>query len=346
LLPIELRNKKETLSGFSKPHLNDSKISILELLGKWGDFPSAQQSKRKRAPPWVRFHRSAGVLACGFWRRPAASFKRCFFTKQQVAASGPFRASTLTEIKTFLALATVALILTAMHSVADEFNSAGVKIHYAIQGHGNPVILIHGLYSNGRLNWDNPGTTALLAKHFQVITMDCRGHGRSAKPTADDAYGTNMVEDVVRLMDHLDIPHAQVAGYSMGGMISMKLAVTHPNRVSLVVLCGMGWIQAGAKMNSVWDKMDRTRFHVPPACARSFPTFAVTEAEIKAIKIPVDIIIGDSDPCREWYVEPLHQVRPDWPIHIIANAGHINCPTKPEFKTELEAALKKGYDAK
>ena len=127
-------------------------------------------------------------------------------------------------MKTFsLALSAIALIFTAMHSVADDFDSAGVKIHYAIQGQGDPVILIHGLYSNGRMNWDAPGTTALLAKHFRVITLDCRGHGRSDKPEADDAYGTNMVEDVIRLMDHLKIKKARVGGYSMGGMISMKL---------------------------------------------------------------------------------------------------------------------------
>lgn len=244
-------------------------------------------------------------------------------------------------MKTFLALSTIALIFTAMHSVADDFNSAGVKIHYAIQGQGDPVLLIHGLYSSGRMNWEVPGTTALLAKHFQVITMDCRGHGQSDKPPADDAYGTNMVEDVVRLMDHLKIQQVRIAGYSMGGMISMKLAVTHPDRVNRVVLCGMGWLKAGASMNSVWDKIDRTRFNVPPACARSFPKLAVTEAEIKAVKIPVTVLVGDTDPCREWYVEPLHQVRPDWPVHIIAGAGHLNCPTKPEFKSQLGAAMVK-----
>jgi pimeloyl-ACP methyl ester carboxylesterase len=239
------------------------------------------------------------------------------------------------------AFACIALMLSAMHSVADEFDSAGVKIHYAIRGNGEPVILIHGLYSSGRMNWDLPGTTTLLAKHFQVVALDCRGHGRSDKPHAEDAYGTQMVEDVVRLMDHLKIQRARVAGYSMGGMIGMKLTVTHPGRVNQLVLGGMGWHKAGARMNSVWDKMDRNRFNVPPACAKSFPALTVTEAEIKAVKIPVTMIVGDSDPCRQWYVEPLHEVRPDWLVHIIAGAGHINCVTKPDFKTQLAAALGK-----
>lgn len=226
-----------------------------------------------------------------------------------------------------------------MRSAGEDFNSGGVKIHYAVHGYGEPVILIHGLYSNARLNWNVPGTTALLAKHFEVITPDCRGHGRSAKPTAEDAYGINMVEDVVRLMDHLNIRAARVAGYSMGAMITMKLAVAHPDRVSAAVLCGMGWLKTGAQLNSVWDKLERPLFTVPPACAKSFTQFAVTEAQIKSLQIPVTVLIGEDDPCRKWYVEPLRQVRPEWPVRIISHAGHLNCVDKHEFKRELAAAL-------
>lgn len=228
-----------------------------------------------------------------------------------------------------------------MVAIADDFDSAGVKIHYTAPGKGAPIVLIHGLYSSGRMNWELPGTVALLAKRFQVVTLDCRGHGQSDKPQAEGAYGTNMVEDAVRLMDHLGIKKARVAGYSMGGMIGMKLAVMHPNRVSRLVLGGMGWHQAGARMNSIWDDVQRNRFNVPPACARSFPALSVTESEIKSVRIPVDMIIGDRDPCRDWYVEPLRKVRPDWPEHVISDAGHLNCFLKAEFKTQLAAALEK-----
>lgn len=245
-------------------------------------------------------------------------------------------------MKTFrFSQALVAFMFTAMRPVGDDFNSGGVKIHYAVQGFGEPLILIHGLYSNGWLNWDFPGTTALLAKHFEVVTLDCRGHGRSDKPLADDAYGINMVEDVMRLMDHLNIRTARVAGYSMGGMITMKLAVTHPDRVNAAVIAGTGWLKAGEPLSSVWDKLERQRYNVPPACAKSFPQFGVTEAEIGNVKIPVAVLIGEVDPCRGWYVEPLHAVRPEWPVHVIAGANHLNCVAKPEFKTQLEAVLTK-----
>jgi pimeloyl-ACP methyl ester carboxylesterase len=223
---------------------------------------------------------------------------------------------------------------------ADEFNSAGVKIHYTVKGEGDPVILIHGLYSSARMNWDAPGIAADLAKHHQVIELDCRGHGQSGKPEAEGSYGTNMVEDVVRLMDHLHVKRAKVAGYSMGGMIAMKLTVMHPDRVSSLVLGGMGWHKADAPMNRFWEVVNgQSRREVPNACLHGFPELAVTESEIKAVKVPVTVIVGDRDPCRRWYVEPLTKVRADWPVHVIADAGHLNCVMKADFKTQLDAAV-------
>ncbi|HEX4263366.1 MAG TPA: alpha/beta hydrolase [Verrucomicrobiae bacterium] len=226
-----------------------------------------------------------------------------------------------------------------MSSVINAFDSSGIKIHYAVQGVGEPVLLIHGLHSSSRINWDLPGTTRFLAQHFQVVTMDCRGHGQSDKPEGEDAYGINMVDDVVRLMDHLGIQRARIAGYSMGAMIAMKLAVMHPERVAGIVLGGMGWNQAGAPLKSVVGDIPKFLMPAPLACAQSFPHFGVTEPEIKAVKIPVTVIIGENDPYMEWYVKPLRQVRPDWPVHIITRANHLNCVGKPEFKGQLFSAL-------
>lgn len=243
-------------------------------------------------------------------------------------------------MKTFyFAIGCIAFMLNGMAAMADEFDSAGVKIHYTVQGTGEPVILIHGLFSSGRVNWELPGATRLLSEKYQVITLDCRGHGQSDKPTAEGAYGVNMVEDVVRLMDHLGIQKARVAGYSMGGMIAMKLTVMHPDRVNRLVLCGMGWHKAGAPMNRFWSGVQKEKFSVPPACEHSFPDLAVTETEIKSVKVPVAVIVGDHDPCKGWYVDPLQRARPDWPVHVIHDAGHLNCPGKRQFKTELQAAL-------
>ncbi|HVM46693.1 MAG TPA: alpha/beta hydrolase [Candidatus Acidoferrum sp.] len=224
---------------------------------------------------------------------------------------------------------------------ADEFMSGGVKIHYTDTGYGPPVILIHGLGSNVRMNWEMPGTLAQLSKHYRVIALDNRGHGQSGKPEQEGQYGVEMVQDVVRLMDRLHVPKAQVVGYSMGGMIALKLAVLHPDRVSAVVLGGMGWLQSDTPLQHFWEAMQgRGLSHVPAACIHGIAALAVSEADLKGVRVPVTILVGERDVCRRLYVEPLAKVRPDWPVHVIPDAGHINCVGKAEFKTQLAAALK------
>jgi pimeloyl-ACP methyl ester carboxylesterase len=172
-------------------------------------------------------------------------------------------------------------------------------------------------------------------------------HGQSGKPEAEGAYGTNMVGDIVRLMDHLHIARADVVGYSMGGMITMKLLALHPDRVNSAVLGGMGWHKADAPMNQFWEAVNGNgRFNVPVACLHGFPALAVTEQNLKAVKVPVTIIVGDRDPCRQMYVEPLRQIRPDWPEHVIQGAGHLNCIMKQDFKMQLEGVLDQTRGAK
>jgi len=234
-----------------------------------------------------------------------------------------------------------ALALAGTVSVSGkEFYSAGVRIHYTVQGQGEPLILIHGLYSSGRQNWDAPGITAALAAQFQVITFDLRGHGASDKPRAEGDYGVNMVEDVVRLMDHLHLQKARVAGYSLGAIIALKLVALHPDRVQSTVLGGMGWLRAGSPFQRLWQTMKGPDSgSVPPACVHGIAELAVSEASVRAVRTPVSVIVGDRDPCRSMYVEPLRFVRPDWPVKVIVGAGHVNCIFKPDFLAQLEAAL-------
>jgi pimeloyl-ACP methyl ester carboxylesterase len=243
-------------------------------------------------------------------------------------------------LKLFCRLVAALLLFAVISARADDFDSAGVKIHYTVQGTGDPVILVHGLYSSGQMNWGANGVVGDLAQHYQVIALDCRGHGQSDKPTGQDDYGVKMVDDVVRLMDHLHLPSANVIGYSMGGMIALKLAVTHPERVHSAILGGMGWLKEGSPLQAAWESLGgRKKDAVNSAVLRGFADFAVTAEQVQALKMPIQVIVGDRDPTRRLYVEPLLELRPDIQEHVISNAGHILCVLKPEFKTELSAAL-------
>ncbi len=221
-----------------------------------------------------------------------------------------------------------------------KFDSHGVKIKYTVEGKGQPVVLIHGLFSSSDVNWRLPGTIKALVPHYQVIAFDVRGHGDSDKPDKEEEYGVEMAEDVIRLLDHLKIEKAHVVGYSMGGMIAMKVVTKHPERVRSLTLGGMGWLKEGSRLQEFWEKIrDREGAKTPSACLRSLGKLAVTEEDVKAVTVPVSILIGDRDPVRQMYVAPLQRVRDDWPVTVINGAGHLNCIFKSQFKEELENAL-------
>ncbi len=171
-----------------------------------------------------------------------------------------------------------------LHRAPGEFfDSNGVPIYYTVEGKGEPLILIHGIGANADLNWRRPGVTGLLARDFQVISFDLRGHGLSGQPADPSQYGTELVEDVVRLMDHLHIAKAHVAGYSLGGFIALKLVTTHPDRVRSAAYCASGWSDAAdptelpnpyAEPVPPGEKKVKT----PPAVAASvLPVPAVTQ---------------------------------------------------------------------
>ena len=223
---------------------------------------------------------------------------------------------------------------------AESFNSNGVKLHYIVEGQGTPVVLIHGFHSSIKMNWQAPGIVSTLSRNYQVIAVDMPGHGESDKPETEAAYGIAMAEDIVKLLDHLKIKKAHIIGYSMGGMIAMKFIAQHQDRVLSGVIGGMGWLREGSVLQNFFGRMpEREGGVIPSACARSFGKLALTEAELRGIKVPVEVVVGYRDPTKQLYINPLEQVRKDRPVVEIKYAGHLNCVVKPQFKQSLTSWL-------
>jgi pimeloyl-ACP methyl ester carboxylesterase len=123
-----------------------------------------------------------------------------------------------------------------------QFSHDGVEIAFLDEGEGDPVVLVHGFASNKEVNWvATAWVSALTRAGRRVIALDDRGHGQSAKLyDPADYHSAIMAEDVRALLDHLDLPRADVIGYSMGARITAFLALAHPERVRSAVLGGLG----------------------------------------------------------------------------------------------------------
>jgi pimeloyl-ACP methyl ester carboxylesterase len=256
----------------------------------------------------------------------------------------------------------------------DSFDSAGVRIHYTVEGQGEPVVLVHGIAVNGDLNWRHYGVVQALRSRYQVITLDNRGHGLSGKPHDPAAYGPQMSEDVVRLLDRLGVPRAHVIGYSMGAFITLDLVARHPDRLITAIPCAGGWeqptqadldrvegiaasIERGkygplleeigvsrkglgrlqiAIMNRAFSVVD-DRYAVA-AALRSLPALRVSEAQLRANRVPVCSIVGDRDPLKRG-VDAMTGVLARHTVVVISGGNHYTTLKKREFLRAIEDFL-------
>lgn len=107
-----------------------------------------------------------------------------------------------------------------------------IELFYQEDGHSEPVVWIHGLGIDHRV-WALQ--MPLFSQHFRCLAFDNRDAGQSDR-SADSYTIKTLVDDAVRLMDALAIDKAHIVGLSMGGAIAQELAITHPTRVTRLVL--------------------------------------------------------------------------------------------------------------
>lgn len=107
-------------------------------------------------------------------------------------------------------------------------------VHYEVYGRGRPVILLHGWLGSWGL-WQE--TMAYLGQYYRTYALDFWGFGESGKKR--DTYAVNDFVDLVeQFMERLGIMRAPLVGHSMGGTVSLSVALKYPERVSKVVVIG------------------------------------------------------------------------------------------------------------
>ena len=112
----------------------------------------------------------------------------------------------------------------------------GHRLEFTEYGGGERwVVLLHGQLMPRRMH--QPLARALAASGAHVVTLDLLGHGRSDRPDDPRLYSmTAFGEQVISLLDHLEIERAVVGGTSLGGNVSLEVAVLAPDRVSGLIV--------------------------------------------------------------------------------------------------------------
>jgi pimeloyl-ACP methyl ester carboxylesterase len=217
-------------------------------------------------------------------------------------------------------------------------------------------------------------------KGYRVLAMDFRGHGKSDKPHDPKKYGAELAEDVVRLLDHLKIKKAHVVGYSMGAIVAGKLLVTHPDRLVSVTFGGAGPQfqppkELVAVVEATAESLEKGKGITPliialtpdgepkptpeqvagfnalfmgnkdqkalAAVLRGTPGLAVTEAELKANKVPVQFVYGSREaPFLKDLIAASKKVLPKAGEVVVEKGDHGSTFLTPEFRTAVLQFLK------
>ena len=116
--------------------------------------------------------------------------------------------------------------------------STGVELEVAERGRadGQPVLFLHG-FTDSHVSFSR--VVPHLPENIRAIVPTMRGHGESAKPTCCYRI-SDFTRDAIALLDALNLERAAIVGHSLGSFVAQRVAVSHPDRVTHLVLIGSG----------------------------------------------------------------------------------------------------------
>jgi 2-succinyl-6-hydroxy-2,4-cyclohexadiene-1-carboxylate synthase len=111
----------------------------------------------------------------------------------------------------------------------------GIEIAFEEHGTGTrPLVLLHGFTGYRQ---DFATQLGALAAHGRLIVPDLRGHGDSAHAGDPADYTLDHLRvDLVALLDALDVERCDLLGHSMGGMVALRAALAHADRIDSLLL--------------------------------------------------------------------------------------------------------------
>lgn len=112
----------------------------------------------------------------------------------------------------------------------------GTRLHFVDKGSGPAIVLIHGL--GGQMRDFARALVDDLAADHRVVLVDRPGSGYSVRPKGGSASLTAQADTIAELIDRLGLDRPTLVGHSLGGALSLALAIHHPAKVGrLALIC-------------------------------------------------------------------------------------------------------------
>jgi lipase len=136
----------------------------------------------------------------------------------------------------------------------------------------DPVVCLHGITAQHRAF--NAVARYLETSHG-LVGVDLRGRGNSDKPELGYSLEAHAA-DVVRVLDHLGLRNAVLAGHSMGGFVALKTALMFPERVRAIVLLDGGWPRVESTPEELSEEEKQEAAALEEGLARAFKRLDMT----------------------------------------------------------------------
>ena len=238
--------------------------------------------------------------------------------------------------------------------------SDGVDLAYREMGEGRPVVLVHGLFSDGVTNWIKFGAAARLVEAgFRVIMPDLRAHGLSVKPHDPALYSPGILgRDLAGLVEHLGLVDYDLGGFSLGSRTVVQ-AVGEGLTPRRAILAGMGlegltgWLKRKHFFLDAIDLVDTASRGDPHWLAIQFmktmkvdleaaklllPTFTDAHSDwLAAFTMSTLVLCGNEDQ-DNGSAPLLADALPNATYEAIPGT-HMSSVTKPEFGAAIAAFL-------
>jgi pimeloyl-ACP methyl ester carboxylesterase len=192
-------------------------------------------------------------------------------------------------------------------------NVNGIKMYYEIHGEGSPLVLIHGGGSTIKTNFSR--VLPLFAKTHKVIAVELQAHGHTGDRDAPETF-TQDADDVAELLKQLNIPKADILGFSNGGQTCLELGLRHPDKVRKLIIAS-AFYKRDAVPAGFWKGFENPKFSDMPQVykdeylkigtqeglmnmfnkdvQRMFTFKGWTDDQLRSIQSPTLVVIGDRD---------------------------------------------------
>ena len=229
----------------------------------------------------------------------------------------------------------------------------GIHLYFQEHGLGPPLVLLHGGLLTIELSFG--AVIPALAEHHRIIAIELQGHGRTADIDRPITF-EYLAADVVGLLDHLGVEQTDVFGFSFGGLTTYQLLVDHQRRIRRAVVASAdhrndrgGEIHPERRPTEADFAAMRDAYAAvapDPAHFEAFAEKAValvhgfagwTDDKLRAIKVPVLVLIGDTDFILVANAAQAAELLPHGQLAVLPGTTHIEVTRSELVPAVVEA---------